>query len=129
MCKMIERMLRIFWVIFVLLYIKPVCEHSLSIFLSSCTFMQVWSLRTNHDWKVLFYCEKVLYWLSGLTCSDENFIIKSGAQRAASSEGIALIAPDTSPSKLGPLKSLSLCLQASWGLAYVSTFRCHQTVM
>lgn len=39
----------------------------------------------------------VLYWLSGLTCSDENFMIKSGAQRAASNEGIALIAPDTSP--------------------------------
>ncbi|KAA0067908.1 S-formylglutathione hydrolase [Cucumis melo var. makuwa] len=39
----------------------------------------------------------VLYWLSGLTCSDENFIIKAGAQRTASSEGVALIAPDTSP--------------------------------
>ncbi|KAL3841279.1 hypothetical protein ACJIZ3_025870 [Penstemon smallii] len=39
----------------------------------------------------------VLYWLSGLTCSDENFIVKSGAQRVASSEGVALIAPDTSP--------------------------------
>ncbi|XP_021741053.1 S-formylglutathione hydrolase [Chenopodium quinoa] len=39
----------------------------------------------------------VLYWLSGLTCTDENFITKSGAQRAASTEGIALIAPDTSP--------------------------------
>ncbi|KAF9679605.1 hypothetical protein SADUNF_Sadunf06G0032100 [Salix dunnii] len=39
----------------------------------------------------------VLYWLSGLTCTDENFIAKSGAQRAASSEGIVLIAPDTSP--------------------------------
>ncbi|XP_058205381.1 S-formylglutathione hydrolase [Rhododendron vialii] len=39
----------------------------------------------------------VLYWLSGLTCTDENFIAKSGAQRVASSEGIALIAPDTSP--------------------------------
>lgn len=43
--------------------------------------------------------QQVLYWLSGLTCTDENFIIKSGAQRAASNEGIALIAPDTSPSK------------------------------
>ncbi|RZC82937.1 hypothetical protein C5167_045722 [Papaver somniferum] len=43
----------------------------------------------------------VLYWLSGLTCSDENFIVKSGAQRAASSEGVALIAPDTSPRGLG----------------------------
>ncbi|MCI65182.1 S-formylglutathione hydrolase-like, partial [Trifolium medium] len=40
----------------------------------------------------------VLYWLSGLTCSDENFIFKSGAQRAASQYGVALIAPDTSPS-------------------------------
>lgn len=39
----------------------------------------------------------VLYWLSGLTCTDENFIIKAGAQRTASSEGVALIAPDTSP--------------------------------
>ncbi|KAK8609196.1 hypothetical protein V6N13_025502 [Hibiscus sabdariffa] len=39
----------------------------------------------------------ILYWLSGLTCTDENFIIKSGAQRAASTEGVALIAPDTSP--------------------------------
>ncbi|TKY53387.1 S-formylglutathione hydrolase [Spatholobus suberectus] len=39
----------------------------------------------------------VLYWLSGLTCTDENFIFKSGAQRAASAEGIALVVPDTSP--------------------------------
>ncbi|XP_042053863.1 S-formylglutathione hydrolase-like [Salvia splendens] len=39
----------------------------------------------------------VLYWLSGLTCNDENFIAKSGAQRVASTEGVALIAPDTSP--------------------------------
>ncbi|XP_061353877.1 S-formylglutathione hydrolase [Gastrolobium bilobum] len=39
----------------------------------------------------------VLYWLSGLTCTDENFIFKSGAQRVASNESIALIAPDTSP--------------------------------
>ncbi|XVE61097.1 hypothetical protein DITRI_Ditri06bG0012600 [Diplodiscus trichospermus] len=47
---------------------------------------------------------KVLYWLSGLTCTDENFIIKSGAQRAASAEGVALIAPDTSPNKLSSPK-------------------------
>eukprot|EP00249_Psilotum_nudum_P016631 c25919_g1_i1 orf=871-1719(-) len=39
----------------------------------------------------------VLYWLSGLTCTDENFIQKSGAQRAAAAEGVALVAPDTSP--------------------------------
>lgn len=39
----------------------------------------------------------VLYWLSGLTCTDENFVIKSGAQRMAAVRGIALVAPDTSP--------------------------------
>eukprot|EP01102_Stenamoeba_stenopodia_P002748 TRINITY_DN12609_c0_g1_i1.p1 TRINITY_DN12609_c0_g1~~TRINITY_DN12609_c0_g1_i1.p1 ORF type:complete len:286 (-),score=64.72 TRINITY_DN12609_c0_g1_i1:108-965(-) len=39
----------------------------------------------------------VLYWLSGLTCTDENFITKAGAQRAAEQHGIILIAPDTSP--------------------------------
>jgi S-formylglutathione hydrolase len=39
----------------------------------------------------------VLYWLSGLTCSDENFMQKAGAQRIAAELGIALVAPDTSP--------------------------------
>ncbi|XP_010523690.1 PREDICTED: S-formylglutathione hydrolase [Tarenaya hassleriana] len=39
----------------------------------------------------------VLYWLSGLTCTDENFITKAGAQRSASAHGIALVVPDTSP--------------------------------
>ena len=38
-----------------------------------------------------------LYWLSGLTCSDENFATKAGAQRVAAELGIALIIPDTSP--------------------------------
>lgn len=39
----------------------------------------------------------VLYWLSGLTCTQENFMVKSGAQRYAAEVGIALVAPDTSP--------------------------------
>ena len=38
-----------------------------------------------------------LYWLSGLTCTDENFSSKAGAQRIAAELGIALIIPDTSP--------------------------------
>ncbi|PVZ72229.1 S-formylglutathione hydrolase [Pelagibaculum spongiae] len=38
-----------------------------------------------------------LYWLSGLTCTDENFSQKSGAFKAASELGIVLIMPDTSP--------------------------------
>ncbi len=39
----------------------------------------------------------VVYWLSGLTCTDENFMQKAGAQRIAAELGIAIVAPDTSP--------------------------------
>ncbi|EIQ7411473.1 S-formylglutathione hydrolase [Escherichia coli] len=39
----------------------------------------------------------VLYWLSGLTCNDENFTTKAGAQRVATELGIVLVMPDTSP--------------------------------
>ncbi len=39
----------------------------------------------------------VLYWLSGLTCTDENFTTKAGAQRWAAECGLMLVAPDTSP--------------------------------
>ncbi|MEM7209963.1 MAG: S-formylglutathione hydrolase [Pseudomonadota bacterium] len=38
-----------------------------------------------------------LYFLSGLTCTDENFMVKAGAQVHAAEHGVALIAPDTSP--------------------------------
>jgi S-formylglutathione hydrolase len=43
----------------------------------------------------------VLYWLSGLTCTEDNFMTKAGAQRYAAECGIALVAPDTSPRGLG----------------------------
>lgn len=39
----------------------------------------------------------VLYWLSGLTCTDENFMQKAGAFRTAAELGLAIVAPDTSP--------------------------------
>ena len=39
----------------------------------------------------------VLYWLSGLTCTDENFMQKAGAFRVAAELGMAIVAPDTSP--------------------------------
>lgn len=39
----------------------------------------------------------VLYWLSGLTCTEENFMQKAGAQKVAAELGIAIVAPDTSP--------------------------------
>ena len=43
----------------------------------------------------------VLYWLSGLTCTDENFMQKAGAQRLAAELGLILVAPDTSPRGAG----------------------------
>ena len=38
-----------------------------------------------------------VYWLSGLTCTDDNFRTKAGAQRYAAELGLALVIPDTSP--------------------------------
>ncbi len=42
----------------------------------------------------------VLYWLSGLTCTEQNFITKSSVQRYAAEHGIMIVAPDT-PSPRG----------------------------
>jgi S-formylglutathione hydrolase len=39
----------------------------------------------------------VLYWLSGLTCTEQNFITKAGAQVHAARHGVIVVAPDTSP--------------------------------
>ncbi len=39
----------------------------------------------------------VLYWLSGLTCTEQNFITKAGAQAHAARHGLIVVAPDTSP--------------------------------
>ena len=39
----------------------------------------------------------VLYWLSGLTCTEQNFITKAGAQQHAAQHGLIVVAPDTSP--------------------------------
>ncbi|MGV8942330.1 MAG: S-formylglutathione hydrolase [Lysobacter sp.] len=39
----------------------------------------------------------VLYWLSGLTCNEQNFITKAGAQNYAAQHGVIVVAPDTSP--------------------------------
>jgi S-formylglutathione hydrolase len=43
----------------------------------------------------------VAYWLSGLTCTEDNFIAKAGAQRVAAALGLAIVVPDTSPRGLG----------------------------
>ncbi|HZJ97737.1 MAG TPA: S-formylglutathione hydrolase [Oligella sp.] len=39
----------------------------------------------------------VLYWLSGLTCNEQNFITKAGFQRYAAEQGLIVVCPDTSP--------------------------------
>ncbi len=43
----------------------------------------------------------VLYYLAGLTCTEETFMIKAGAQRLAAEAGLMLVAPDTSPRDAG----------------------------
>ena len=43
----------------------------------------------------------ILYYLSGLTCTEDNFTVKAGAQRYAAQYGIMLVAPDTSPRNTG----------------------------
>ena len=43
----------------------------------------------------------VLYYLAGLTCTEETFVIKAGAQRIAAELGIMLVTPDTSPRDTG----------------------------
>jgi len=43
----------------------------------------------------------VLYFLSGLTCTEENFMIKAGAQKSAAEHGLMLVVPDTSPRHTG----------------------------
>lgn len=39
----------------------------------------------------------IVFWLSGLTCTDDNFVQKAGAQKFAAQEGLAIVCPDTSP--------------------------------
>ncbi len=43
----------------------------------------------------------VLYFLSGLTCTEENFMVKANAQKYAAEYGLILVAPDTSPRNIG----------------------------
>jgi len=43
----------------------------------------------------------VLYWLSGLTCTEQNFVTKAGAQEHAARHGLIVVAPDTSPRGVG----------------------------
>jgi S-formylglutathione hydrolase len=66
----------------------------------------------------------VLYWLSGLTCTPENFTVKAGAQQYAAEHGILLIAPDTSPREAGIAGE-----EDSWDLGTGASFYLDATEM
>jgi len=63
----------------------------------------------------------VLYWLSGLTCNEQNFIVKAGAQRYAAEHGVILVAPDTSP------RGLDVADDAAWDLGQGAGFYLNAT--
>lgn len=68
-------------------------------------FYQHWSKACDCEMKFAAYVPPqaeespvpVLYYLSGLTCNEKNFVEKAGAQRYAAEHGLLLVAPDTSP--------------------------------
>lgn len=70
---------------------QDVCEHESSVLGVTMRFGVYLPPRAESE-----RCP-VLYWLSGLTCTEQNFITKAGAQRVASELGLILVAPDTSP--------------------------------
>ncbi len=65
----------------------------------------------------------VLYYLSGLTCTDENVVQKAGTQRYAAEHGIAIVAPDTSPRGEGVPDDAD----ASWDFGLGAGFYCDAT--
>ncbi len=63
----------------------------------------------------------VLIWLSGLTCTEDNFTTKAGAYRAAAEHGVIIVAPDTSPR--GPdLKGRAVADDAAYDLGQGAGF-------
>ncbi|HEX7382011.1 MAG TPA: S-formylglutathione hydrolase [Nevskiaceae bacterium] len=63
----------------------------------------------------------VLYWLSGLTCTEQNFLTKAGAQRFAAEYGIVVVAPDTSP------RGADVADDAQWDLGQGAGFYINAT--
>ncbi len=62
-----------------------------------------------------------LIWLSGITCTEENFIVKAGAQRVATELGLVIICPDTSPRGLYLLGEHDSCYFGSGAGCYVDS--------
>jgi S-formylglutathione hydrolase len=59
----------------------------------------------------------VLFWLAGLTCTEETFAIKAGAQQHAAKHGLMLVTPDTSPRHTGFAEA-----DANWDLGHGAGF-------
>ncbi|MBW4450441.1 MAG: S-formylglutathione hydrolase [Spirirestis rafaelensis WJT71-NPBG6] len=72
-------------------------------------FYSHFSTTCNHEMRFAVYqppqaktqAVPILYFLSGLTSTEENFMVKAGAQRFAAEYGLMLVAPDTSPRNTG----------------------------
>ena len=83
---------------------KPVCVSKSKCFEGSVEFYKHFSESCQLEMKFSVYLPKksetqrlpVLYFLAGLTSSEENFIVKGGAQKYADKHGIILVCPDTS---------------------------------
>lgn len=73
---------------------QMICSHESKILGCLMRFAIFIPLQTNTTLPAL-------YWLSGLTCNEENFTFKAGAQRFAAELGLILVIPDTSPRGLG----------------------------
>lgn len=67
----------------------------------------------------------VLYWLSGLTCTEQNFITKAGAQLHAARHGLIVVAPDTSPRD--PAGDLGVADDAAYDLGQGAGFYLNAT--
>jgi S-formylglutathione hydrolase len=65
----------------------------------------------------------VLYWLSGLTCNDQNFVTKAGAQQYAAAHNVAIVAPDTSP------RGDDVANDAGWNLGQGAGFYLNASAM
>ena len=59
----------------------------------------------------------VLFWLAGLTCTEETFAIKAGAQQHAAKHGLMLVTPDTSPRHTGIAEA-----DANWDFGHGAGF-------
>jgi S-formylglutathione hydrolase len=59
----------------------------------------------------------VLFWLAGLTCTEETFAIKAGAQQHAAQHGLMLVTPDTSPRHTGIAEA-----DANWDFGHGAGF-------